>query len=109
MLAVRGVSYATIGICREDTTMSIHGTADDAVWRIQPSRDSFFGQLAAVWRYRSVSVALAQQVIANRSRRKLLGLPWMYVQPVVFTLAPMFILGKVFNRCSSFLAWPFGC
>jgi lipopolysaccharide transport system permease protein len=97
MLAVRGVSYATIGICREDTTMSIHGTADDAVWRIQPSRDSFFGQLAAVWRYRSVSVALAQQVIANRSRRKLLGLPWMYVQPVVFTLAPMFIRGKVFN------------
>ena len=77
--------------------MSIQGTVDDAVWRIQPSRDSFFGQLVALWRYRSVSVALAQQVIANRSRRRLLGLPWMYVQPLVFTLPPLFILGKVFN------------
>lgn len=78
--------------------MSIQETAGDgAVWRIQPSRDSFFGQLAALWRYRTVSVALAQQAISNRSRRRLLGLPWMYVQPLIFSLPPLFILGKVFN------------
>jgi len=77
--------------------MSVHTVADGAVWRIQPSRDSFFGQLTALWRYRSVSVALAQQAISNRSRRRLLGLPWMYVQPLIFSLPPLFILGKVFN------------
>jgi homopolymeric O-antigen transport system permease protein len=70
---------------------------ENVVWRIQPSHDSFFGQLAAFWRYRSVSVAVAQQVIANRAQRKLLGLPWMFVQPILFTLPPIFILGKVFN------------
>lgn len=78
--------------------MSIQGTADQVTtWRIQPSRDSFFGQLAALWRFRTVSVALAQQAISNRSRRRLLGLPWMYVQPLIFSLPPLFILGKVFN------------
>jgi lipopolysaccharide transport system permease protein len=77
--------------------MSIQGNVDDAVWRIQPSQDSFFGQLAALWRYRSVFVALARQVISNRAQRKLLGLPWMYVQPLIYIVAPLFILGKVFN------------
>ena len=78
--------------------MTTQGTvADDPVWRIQPSRDSFFGQLAALWRYRSVSVALAQQILSNRSRRKFLGLPWIYVQPLVFTIPPLLIMGKVFN------------
>jgi lipopolysaccharide transport system permease protein len=78
--------------------MSIQGTVgDDDVWRIEPSRDSFFGQLAALWRYRSVSVAIAQQVISNRGERKLLGVPSIYVQPLVFTLPPIVILGKVFN------------
>jgi lipopolysaccharide transport system permease protein len=78
--------------------MTTQGTvADDPVWRIQPSRESFFGQLAALWRYRSVSIALAQQVLSNRSRRKLLGIPWIYVQPLVFTIPPLLIMGKVFN------------
>ena len=66
----------------ESATVDNDILTENVVWRIQPSHDSFFGQLAAFWRYRSVSVAVAQQVIANRAQRKLLGLPWMFVQPI---------------------------
>jgi lipopolysaccharide transport system permease protein len=73
-----------------------HTVDENVIWRIQPSRESFSGQLAALWHYRSVSVALAQQVLSNRAERKLFGLPWMYLQPIALALPPILML-KVFK------------
>ena len=68
-----------------------------AIWLIQPSQGSFAGQLAALWRHKNVSVALARQVIADGAERKLLGIPWMLVQPLMLAYPAVFILGKIFN------------
>jgi lipopolysaccharide transport system permease protein len=78
--------------------MSIQDIAEDnVVWLIRPSQGTFFGQLAALWRHKNVSVALARQVIANDSERTLMGIPWILIQPLVFVLPAVFVLGKVFN------------
>ena len=79
--------------------MSIQNRVDDNVtdWLIQPSQGSFAGQLAALWRHKNVSAALARQVIADVAERKLLGIPWILVQPLVLALPTVFVLGKVFN------------
>jgi lipopolysaccharide transport system permease protein len=69
---------------------------ENLVWRIKPSRESFWGQLSELWHYRSVSVALAQQVLSHRAQRKLFGLPWMYLQPIALALPPILML-KVFK------------
>jgi lipopolysaccharide transport system permease protein len=77
--------------------MSIQSNAAEGVWRIQPTPSSFAGQLAALWRHRKVSTALARQVIANGFERRLFGLPWMLVQPIMYAWPAVFVLGKVFN------------
>jgi len=79
--------------------MSIQSSAEDdiAVWRIQPTPSSFAGQLAALWRYRKVSIALALQVLANGAEKSLLGLPWMVVQPFMVAWPAVFVLGNVFK------------
>ena len=61
------------------------------------SQGSFVGQLAALWRHKNVSAALARQVFADVAERKLLGIPWILVQPLVLAWPAVFILGKVFN------------
>ena len=45
----------------------------------------------------NVSVALARQMVADNSERKLLGVPWMLVQPLMLAYPAVFILGKIFN------------
>ena len=68
-----------------------------SVWRIQPSQGGFAGQLAALWRHRNISAALARQVIADRAERRILGLPWMLVQPLLLAWPAVFVLGNVFK------------
>ena len=77
--------------------MSIQDRSADKVgiWLIQPSQGSFAGQLAALWRHKNVSVALARQVIADGAERKLLGIPWMLVQPLMLAYPAVFILGAL--------------
>ena len=79
--------------------MSIPDSADDnaAGWLIQPSPGGFAGQLAALWRHKNISAALARQVLADGAERKLLGIPWILVQPLVIAWPAVFVLGKVFN------------
>lgn len=79
--------------------MTVHSdAADDAkMWRIQPTPPSFAGQLAALWRHRQLSGALARQVLSDRAEKSLLGVPWLLVQPIMIAVPAAFILGNVFG------------
>jgi len=78
--------------------MSIQDNVENnvAIWRIQPTQESFAGQLAAIWEHRKVFTALVRQVIAKMAERKVLGLPLMLFQPIMLAAPAVFML-KMFN------------
>lgn len=78
-------------------TAPSNATDDTAIWRIQPTPPSFAGQLAALWRHRKLSGALARQVLSDGAEKSLLGVPWMLLQPFMVAVPAVFVLGNVFG------------
>jgi len=87
-------------------TVQSDAADDAAVWRIQPTPPSFVGQLAALWRHRKLSGALARQVLSDRAEKSLLGVPWILVQPLMVAGPAVFVLGNVFGVSTAPLPLP---
>ncbi len=79
--------------------MTVQGDSADIVevCRSQPTAQSFAGLVAALWRHRKLSRALARQTLADRAEKSLLGVPWMLVQPFMIAVPAVFVLGSVFG------------